>query len=306
MLPLWLESKKVSVTESRLFRRISKNNIVRLSVFIFKGYERKHLQLVAGGLAYYFVMSFFPALISLTAIAAYLPIKNGAQKATSFIAHVVPQQSLSLLEPIVNSISLHRRGLLWFGIVTTLWLSSAGTKAMIAGLDLVYEVHQPRSLWINKILAFVLTIIIGALLLLAVLLTLVGPFVERILVSVVSVQSLWIGLWPYLQWLLAALFTLSAIELLYRLAPNMRGRHHKTTPGAIVAATAWLLLSWALSVFFHEFADSKLDAMYGVLAAPIALLTWLKGGAMAILIGAQINVSLQPQLRKKAELKIDE
>src|SRR6185437_11601283 len=144
MLPLWLESKKVSVTESRLFRRVSRNNIVRLFVFIFKGYERKHLQLVAGGLACHFVMSFFPALISLTAIAAYLPIKNGAQKATSFIAHVVPQQSLSLVEPIVNSISLHRRGLLWFGIVTTLWLSSAGTKAMIAGLDLVYEVHQPR------------------------------------------------------------------------------------------------------------------------------------------------------------------
>jgi len=273
-------------------------------VLIFRGYERKHLQLVAGGLAYYFVMSFFPALISLTAIAAYLPIKNGAQKATSFIAHVVPQQSLTLLEPIVNSISLHRRGLLWFGIVTTLWLSSAGTKAMIAGLDLVYEVHQPRSLWINKILAFVLTIIIGALLLFAVLLTLVGPLVERILVIVVSVQSLWIGVWPYIQWLLAGLFTFSAIELLYRLAPNVKGSKHTTTPGAVVASTAWLILSWALSVFVHEFADSKLDAMYGVLAAPIALLTWLKGGAMAILMGAQINVSLQSRQREKAEFAI--
>lgn len=301
MLPLWLESKRVFLTESKLFRRLSTNNIVRLSVLIFKGYERKHLQLIAGGLAYYFVMSLFPALISVTAIAAYLPIKNGAQKATSFIAHVVPQQSLSLLKPIVNSITLHRRGLLWLGLLTTLWLASAGTKAMIGGLDLVYEVHQPRSLWVNKILAFVLTIIIGALLLLAVLLTLVGPVVERILVTAVPVQGLWISLWPYLQWLLAALFTLSAIELLYRLAPNVRASKHKTTPGAIVAATAWLILSWALSVFFHEFAGSKLDAMYGVLAAPIALLTWLKGGAMAILIGAQINVSLQSQRRNRTE-----
>ena len=62
---------------------------VTLLLNVFRGYERKHLQIIAAGLAYYFAMSLFPALILLTALTAYLPVRNGAERAASFAAHVV-------------------------------------------------------------------------------------------------------------------------------------------------------------------------------------------------------------------------
>jgi len=264
-----------------------------LGLQIFKGFERKHLQLVAAGLAYYFLMALFPALVLLTAIAAYLPMQNGTQRAISFMAHVIPQQSLSAVEPLLNSISLHRTGLLWLGMVSTLWLTSVGAKAIIAGLDIVYEVDAPRSLWMNRFIAFGLTVAVGVLLLLAVALTLTGPAFERVLATAVPVQDLWIRFWPYLHWLLAGTFTFAAIELLYLLAPNVPVAKRTTIPGALVAATAWLALSWGLGFYFHEFGELKLNALYGVFATPIALLIWLKASAAGILIGAQLNVSLQ-------------
>jgi membrane protein len=98
--------------------------------------------------------------------------------------------------------------------------------------------------------------------------------------------------WPYIQWLLAAMFTFAAIELFYLLAPNVPTVHRLTVPGAVIAASAWLALSGGLAAFFHQLGASKIGA-YGTFAAPIALVMWLYWGASAILIGAQINVSLQ-------------
>jgi membrane protein len=266
---------------------------IALGRLIFKGVEQKHLQLVAAGLAYYFLMSLFPALVLLTAFAAYLPMGNGAQGAVSFVAHMIPQQSLSAIKPLLDSITPHRTELLWLGIVSTLWLTSVGANAIIAGLDLVYEVNTPRSLWMNRFIAFGLTLAVGILLLLAIALTLTGPVLEWILETVVPVQNIWIRLWPYVQWLLAGTFTFAAIELLYVLAPNVPVGKRTTIPGALVAAASWLLLSWGLSFYFHEIGEWKLKALYGVFATPIALLIWLKSSAGAILVGAQLNVSLQ-------------
>jgi membrane protein len=266
---------------------------ISVITLVFKGFERKHLQLLAAGLAYYFLMSLVPALVLLTAVLAYLPLQNGMQGATSFMSHVIPRQGLSMIEPLLATITPHRTGLLSFGIIATLWLASKGFKGIIGGLDIVYEVKTPRPLWINRIFAFGLTFAVGMLMLVAVVLTLAGPVLEAVLSTVVPVQSLWMKVWPYVQWLLAAAFTFAAIELLYLLAPNVPVAKRLTIPGALVAASAWLALSWGLGFYFHHFGELKLNAVYGILATPIALVIWLYWGATAILIGAEINVSLQ-------------
>jgi membrane protein len=266
---------------------------IGFGILVFRGFEKKHLSLISAGLAYYFVMSLVPALVLLTAVIAYLPLQNATQGANSFMAHVIPQQGLSLIEPLVTTISPHRTGLLSIGIVATLWLVSKAVKGIIAGLDIVYQVSAPRAIWINRILAFGLTCAVGVLLLLAVALTLLGPALESLLEAVTPVQSLWTTAWPYVQWLLAASFTFAAIELLYLLAPNVPFAHRVTIPGAAIAAAAWLALSGIIGFYFHHFAEFKLDAVYGILAAPVAIVIWLYWGAAIILIGAEINVNLQ-------------
>jgi len=255
--------------------------------------ERKHLQLAAAGLAYYFLMSFFPGLLLLTAVIGYLPIRNGKHAAVSFLGHIIPQQGTFLVEELLAAISSHRTGLLSIGLISTLWLTSKGVKGVIAGLDMVYEVQTPRRIWTNRILAFALTFAVGLLLLLGVALTLVGPILESMLSMAVPVQSFWIRIWPFLQWSLAAISTFAAIELLYVLAPNVPAKRRVTVPGALIAASIWMVLSWGLGFYIHHFGASKLDMFYGVMATPIALAVWLNWGAFGMLFGAEINLSIQ-------------
>lgn len=256
--------------------------------------ERKHLQLAAAGLAYYFLMSLFPGLVLLTAVIAYLPIANGTQLATSFLGHVVPPLGTSRVEELVSAVSSHRSGLLSVGLVSTLWLTSIGVKGIIAGLDMVYEVQTPRRIWTNRILAFALTFAVGVLLLLGIALTLTGPFMESLLPRAFPVQSLWTNIWPYIQWSFSAISTFAAIELLYILAPNVPARRRVTVPGALIAASIWMTLSWAISFWANHFGGAtKLEMFYGAMATPIALAIWLNWGALGMLFGAEINRSVQ-------------
>src|SRR5262245_55908516 len=221
---------------------------VSVITLIIRDVERKHLMLAAAGLAYYFLMSLFPALVLLTAGAAYLPQQNGLQGMTSFLAHVIPPQGLSMIEDLIATISPHRSGLLSFGIIGTLWLASVGGKGVIASLDIVYGVSKPRPFWINRVLACGLTLIVGVLMLLAVGLTVAGPTLRDIISAMVPVESFWPKAWPYLQWLLAAVFVFAATELLYILAPNVDPAQRLTIPGALVAAGMWMALAWGLGL----------------------------------------------------------
>lgn len=266
--------------------------------------ERKHLHLVAAGLAYYFLMSFFPGLVLLIAVIAYLPLRNGIDVALSFLGHVIPPQAAPLVEDLLTTVSSHRTGLLSVGLISTLWLTSIGVKGVIAGLDIVYEVRTPRRVWTNRFLAFGLTFAVGLLLLLGVALTVAGPVLESLIPMAVPVQSFWIRVWPYIQWSLSAIFTFAAIELLYLLAPNVPARRRVTIPGALVATATWMALSWGIGFYIYHFGATKLTRFYGVMATPITLAIWLNWGALGMLTGAEINLSIQSiRSTKKDALK---
>ncbi len=58
-------------------------------------------------------------------------------------------------------------------------------------------------------------------------------------------------------------------------------------------AASWLILSWGLAFYFQSFGETKLVRFYEFLGTPIAVMIWLYWSAFAILVGAEINASLQ-------------
>jgi membrane protein len=260
---------------------------------IVRNVFKKHLLLAAAGMAYYFLMALFPALVVLTAVIVYLPLKNGMQAATAFLAHLVPPPGVAVIDDLLTMIAPHRTSLLSFGIITTVWLASLGFKGVIWGLDMVYDDQAPRPLWVSRVLAFGLTFAVGLLLLLGVFLTVVGPALEPLVSRIVPIPEAWSRIWPYVQWSLSAVLLFAAIELLYILVPRVPASQRLTVPGALFAASAWLLLAWGLGFYFHHFGELKTDNVYGLLATPIAFMGWLYWSAGAILVGAEINSSLQ-------------
>lgn len=265
---------------------------VRKSFSVFKNAivdtDRNHTLAFAAGLSYYFVLSLFPALVALSALVGYLPIPDPINQILTLMARFVPSDSMGVVRHVVRDvISPHRGALLSFGLIGALWTASSGFAAMIEALDVAYNVPETRPFWKTRLLALLLTFLVGGLLLVALALMLVGPRFGAWLAGVLHVSFLLAHIWPLLRWGVSVAFIVIAVETLYFVAPNVKQHFGHTLVGAVVAVAAWLALTYGLGVYFQHFAN--LNRTYGVLGGAIALMIWLYWSSFAILLGAEIN-----------------
>src|SRR6516162_3527587 len=63
-----------------------------------------HTLAFAAALSYYFVMAFFPALIALAAIIAYLPLPDVFNTMVGTLSRVMSQESMGLVRKIASQI----------------------------------------------------------------------------------------------------------------------------------------------------------------------------------------------------------
>jgi membrane protein len=267
--------------------------------------SRSHTLQMAAALAYYFVLSLFPALILLSAAVAYLPVPDLFSHALALMARLVPPDAMGLVRRVLSDVSTPHRGtFLSLGILGTLWVASSGFAAMIEALNIAYKVTDDRPFWKTRPLALGLAFLTGALLLVALSLMVVGPGFGEWLAGKVHLSILFVILWPYIHWTIAISFTVLAVEALYFLAPNVKQRFLATLPGATIAVGCWLVLSYALGIYFRHFGN--FNKTYGTLGAAIVLMIWLYWTGFALLLGAELNeelakISNQGKLEEKHE-----
>jgi membrane protein len=252
---------------------------------------RNHTLQMAAALAYYFVLSLFPALIFLSAVVAYLPVPDLFNQALNTMGQFLPPDSMGLVRRVLADVITPNKGaFLSFGILGTIWSASGGFSAAIEALDIAYDVKDDRPFWKTRPLAVGLAFITGALLLIALSVMIVGPRFGEWLAERVHLSNLFVALWPFIHWCVAVGFTILAVETLYYLAPNVKQRFLATLPGAILAVGCWIGLSFLLGMYLRHFGS--FNKTYGTLGAAIVLMVWLYWTGFAMLVGAELNCEL--------------
>ena len=252
---------------------------------------KNHTLQMAAALAYYFVLSIFPALIFLSAVVAYLPVPDLFNQALALMAGFLPADSMGLIRGVLGDAVTPNRGkFLSFGILGTLWAASGGFAAIIEALDMAYQVKDDRPFWKTRPLAVGLVFIVGVLALISLSVMVVGPGFGEWLAGRVHLSAMFVLFWPYIHWTIAVGFTVLAIETLYFLAPNVKQRFLATLPGAILSVGCWIGLSYLLGTYFRHFGS--FNRTYGTLGAAIALMVWLYWTGFAMLVGAELNAEL--------------
>jgi len=252
---------------------------------------RNHTLQMAAALAYYFVLSLFPALIFLSAVVAYLPVPDLFNQALALLATFLPADAMGLVQRVLADVISPNKGtFLSLGILGTLWAASGGFAAMIEALNIAYDVRDDRPFWKTRPLAVGLAFLTGALLLMALSVMVVGPRFGEWLAGRVHLSELFVLLWPFIHWTIAIGFTILAVEALYFLAPNVKQRLRATLPGAVVAVGCWIALSYLLGIYFRHFGN--FNKTYGTLGAAVALMIWFYWTGFAMLVGAELNAEL--------------
>jgi len=269
----------------------------RALIVAYRDVLEHHTLQVAAALSYYLVLSLFPGLMFLSAVLGAIPLPDLFGSVLRLMWTLLPADTMRLVQSVLlDVLSTNRKAWLSFGIVGTIWVASAAFDAMIEALDIAYDVKEDRPFWKTRLLAIGLAAITAGLVSSALAVMIVGTHFGAWLAARLYVSHEFVLLWPAIHWAVAIVFTLLAVELLYFLAPNVRQRFLATLPGAILAVTCWIVLSYLLGFYFRHVANYS--RTYGTLAGFIAFMTWCYWNSFALLVGAAVNAELAKESTK--------
>lgn len=249
----------------------------------------------AAALAFYWMLSLFPAAIFLLTLLAYLPIPHLESTLMELIREALPDEAASLFRGVVESVTSRRHtGLLSFGAALTIWSTSSGTHAVMHQLNRAFDVREKRSFLKTRAIALLLTMVFFVLVIGAFGL-IVGGGVLKAWLAAAGWQRGALLLVTLGRWVVIVLALLLGFALTYYLGPHVRERFRLVTPGNALAVTMLILDS----VGFHLFVSRvhSFDVTYGSLGAAITLMMWLYLAGWAILLGGELDATLRSYRR---------
>ncbi|MBW4027951.1 MAG: YihY/virulence factor BrkB family protein [Acidobacteria bacterium] len=238
-------------------------------------------------LAYWFLLGFFPMLLSVTSMVAMLSSAPGSQGTLmKYLGDVLPSTATTLVRHVLAQTTGGGRA--WFSLLFALWSSSSATAGLIDTLNAIYDVKESRPWWKSRLLALGLAVAMGVLLTAALIVVVYGP----ILLHKIAPHAGTPQIWRLVQWPTAALLLVSALLSVYRFAPNTQEQKWKwLLPGSIVAAAIWMVASVLFKIYIHHF--SNFGMLYGSLGTIIILMFWFYLSGLSILLGGEINAVLE-------------
>ncbi|MEP2639834.1 YihY/virulence factor BrkB family protein [Roseobacter sp.] len=252
-----------------------------------------NLGLIAAGVAFYSMLSVFPALAALIAVLSLIADPAVVIVQLEGFRDLMPDAVYNILNrQIVTLVSASSGTLGWAGVVSlgvALWSARAGVGAMIHGLNLVYG-HKGRSSFWHYLRALLLTVSLLSVGVVSVLTIVIAPIVLAF-VPLGPLASLTLDV---LRWGIAIVVIFGGIGLLYRFGPNRKSAKTSwLSPGAIVAGTSWAAMSIAFSFYVRHFGNY--NEVYGSIGAVIAMLIWLWLSSFLVLLGAALNAEIEKQ-----------
>lgn len=256
------------------------------------------LALISAGVAFFAMLSLFPALAALIAVLGLIsdPVVVVAQ--LEEMRGLLPEDVYDIINvQVVSLVTASTDRLGWAGIISVLfalWSARAGVGAMIIGLNNVYQ-QRNRNMAKHYLRALLLTVMLVGVGIVALLTLVVTPVV----LAFFPLGPLASFAIEVIRWTIAIAVLFVGVGVLYRYGPNRKVRNWSwLSEGALLAVISWAIVSVGFSYYVANFGNY--NQVYGSIGAVIAMLIWLWISSFLVLFGASLNAQIER--RVQAEL----
>ena len=253
-----------------------------------------HIALLAAGVAFFAFLGIFPALIAVVLLYGLVADPATVTRQVEEFGAGLPSSARDLLEEQMRSLTTANQQSLGLGLavalVAALWSASGAVSNLVMSVNIAYDTYGQRGFIKRRGMSVLMTLGAIAFVLVAVSLVAVVPVVVDSLGLPVRTH---LGV-EVLRWLGLVLAMMSALQVLYRVAPDREAQALRwTAVGAVTATAVWLAVSAGFSLYVNNF--SSYDRTYGGLAGVVVLLLWLWLSAYLVLFGAEVNAEAERQ-----------
>lgn len=256
-----------------------------------------NVSLAAAGVAFYGFTAMVPLLGAIVLSYGLVADPAAVVDAMRHLTSVMPVDAAKLIgDQLMNIVktSSDKKGFgLLLAMAVALYGVRSGAAAVITGLNIAYDEEEHRSFLKLTMITLATTVssLIVALLALVAITTL--GHLEDLLPSLPSFAAM-IG--KIASYVLLVLTGAAGAATLYRYGPDRaKARWIWITPGSLLAASVWLLLSILFGIYVADFGNY--NATYGSLGAVVVFLTWLYLSSYVLLLGAELNAEVERQTR---------
>lgn len=292
-----LVTTTVRISRKLVLPGFNKMPLYDVLAFFIRGLMKGSLSMRAAAFSYNFFLAIFPAILFFFTLIPYIPITNFQDSLLELMKSFIPQKAFGTVEgTLFDIIKQPHSGLLSLGFLLALYFSTNGIHSLIISFNQSYHAIEDRSWIMQRLVSILLVIILSILLILAIALLTVGPIVLDWFVK----HGLLRGSGYYLilagKWLITVGLLFFAFSFLYYLAPAAKSRFRFISAGSTLASLLTILLSFGFNYYVNTM--SQYNTLYGSIGTLIIVMVWIYFNAMIVLIGYELNVSIQNARRK--------
>ncbi len=276
--------------------------------FFLNEIRRDVLPLRSAAISFNFLLAIFPGIIFLFTLIPYIPVRDLNVTILDMFNQVLPESGFEFLSETINDIvSIKRGGLLSFGFVLAFYFSTNGVRMIMLAFNKEHPIYNRRGFWRRRVASVRLTLYLFLLFMASVLLIIAGDHVmERIQSQSGLKDATWYWIFNIIKWFFLIMLFFVTISMIYYYGPAVRVRRRFITPGGSFATFSSIIASIGFGYFVNNFG--MYNQVYGSIGTLIVLMLWLNLNALVLLVGFEINNSIDVNhvLRMKEKEKAGE
>ena len=250
--------------------------------------------------AFSFTIASFPLIIFLFTLLPYINAwipEIDSEKILIFLQNIMPENMFSITKnTILDLVETKRGGLLSFGVISSIFLSSNGFNTLIKTFNSCHRIRENRSFYETRLIAMLLTFIFFIVTTVAIVLSTLGDFIINIILEYnvfKDVEYYTINIYKLISLFISFYLLITSI---FYFAPVKHNKWTFISSGSIISTIGCVIISLAFSYYIINFPTY--NKLYGSIGILIAYMGWVYVISSIILVGFEWNTSIDIAINK--------
>jgi membrane protein len=265
----------------------------RVALDAFRRFNNDDGWAIASHIALSTLMSLFPFLIVVTAIAGFIGSKELADEVARILLEAWPTQvATPIAAELRNVLTTARGDLLTLGVVFAVYFSSSGIESVRIGLNRAYSSSDNRRWWLLQLESIGYVLIGAVALLVLAFLVVLGPLIFATAAKYAEWLDPLAPMINFLRLAVASVVLIVTLIFVHKWLPAGRRRLSEIAPGIVFTLVGWLVAGELFGRYLARFAFAYVTYYAGLASAMIALM-FLYLAASIFIYGGELNAAIR-------------